>query len=335
MLTLLPWHQSYWSNMVRARQAGRLAHGILLKEPAGTGAYEFARYLGGSLLCPSPQDDYVPCGTCKSCSLYEAGNHPDLQLIQPEEQGRQIKVEQIRALIDGIVLKSQYEGYKIAIIKPADAMNRSAANTLLKTLEEPPPLSVLILVTQRPERLPVTIRSRCQQITFQPDFSELARTWLADKINDRKLADELLALAQGAPLAALNMYENGTIGKQDAVLEDLARLSKLPEDPVKVAKHWNDMGAEQVMLWILRSMTDMIRLKTGNTAGNLNPSETWRRLHKLTNRLDLYKLMSCYDLLMWNYRLCTGQVGYDAQGLLEEFIIHWQQQHQHMKDRKT
>jgi len=327
MLTLLPWHQSHWSNMVRARQTGRLAHGLLLKEPAGAGAYEFARYLGGSLLCPSPQDDYVPCGTCKSCSLYEAGNHPDLQLIQPEEQGRQIKVEQIRALIDNIMLKSQYEGYKIAIIKPADAMNRSAANTLLKTLEEPPPLSVLILVTQRPERLPVTIRSRCQQITFQPDFTELSRTWLADKINDRKLADELLVLAKGAPLAALHMYENGMIEKQDAVLVDLARLSNLCADPVKAAKQWNDMGAEQVMLWMLRAMTDMIRLKADNAAGNLCQTGTWDRLRKLTNRLDLYKLMTCYDLLMRNYRLCTGQVSYDTQGLLEEFIIHWQQQH--------
>lgn len=328
MLTLLPWHRSHWSNIVRARQSDRLAHGLLLKEPAGAGAYEFARYLGGSLLCHNPHDDYSPCGTCKSCSLYEAGNHTDMQLIQPEEQGRQIKVEQIRTLIDGIMLKSQYEGYKIAIIKPADAMNRSAANTLLKTLEEPPPLSILILVTQRPERLPVTIRSRCQQITFQPDFTELARTWLADKTKDTKLADELLVLAKGAPLAALTMYENGTIEKQDSVLDDLAGLCKPGEDPVRAAKHWDDMGAEQVMLWILRIMTDMIRLKADNTAGNFGQSGAWNRLQKLTNRLDLYKLMSCYDLLLRNYRLCTGQISYDVQGLLEEFIIHWQQQHQ-------
>jgi len=328
MVTLLPWHRSHWSNIVRARQSDRLAHGLLLKEPAGAGAYEFARYLGGSLLCQNPHDDYSPCGTCKSCSLYEAGNHTDMQLIQPEEQGRQIKVEQIRTLIDGIMLKSQYEGYKIAIIKPADAMNRSAANTLLKTLEEPPPLSILILVTQRPERLPVTIRSEFCKITFQPDFTELARTWVADKTKDTKLADELLVLAKGAPLAALNMYENGTIEKQDIVLDDLAGLCKLCEDPVKAAKHWDDLGAEQVMLWILRIMTDMIRLKADNTAGNLRQSGAWNRLQKLTNRLDLYKLMTCYDLLLRNYRLCTGQVSYDTQGLLEEFIIHWQQQYE-------
>ena len=111
------------------------------------------------------------------------------------------------------------------------------------------------------------------------------------------------------------------------MLVDLARLSNLCADPVKAAKQWNDMGAEQVMLWMLRAMTDMIRLKADNAAGNLCQTGTWDRLHKLTNRLDLYKLMTCYDLLMRNYRLCTGQVSYDTQGLLEEFIIHWQQQH--------
>ena len=325
MLTLLPWHQSLWSNIVRARRAGRLAHGLLLKEPAGAGAYEFAQFLGSSLLCPSPLDDYAPCGTCKSCALYEAGNHTDCQLVQPEEQGGQIKVEQIRALIDFFTLKSQFEGYKVAIINPADAMNRSAANTLLKTLEEPPALSVLILVTQRPERLPVTLRSRCQQITFQPEFTERAHAWLAAKINNKKLAAELLAIAKGAPLAALNMYENSTLDKLDTVLDDMARLSKLREDPLKTAKHWDGLGAEQVMLWILQTMTDMIRLKSGYLAGNLNPSEARNRLQILTNGLDLYKLITSYDLLMRNYRLCTGQVSYDSQGLLEEFIIHWQQ----------
>jgi DNA polymerase-3 subunit delta' len=325
MLTLLPWHQSPWSNIVRARRAGRLAHGLLLKEPAGAGAYEFARFLGSSLLCLNPHDDFLPCGTCKSCALYEAGNHTDCQLMQPEEQGKQIKVEQIRALIDFFTLKSQFEGYKVAIIKPADAMNRSAANTLLKTLEEPPPLSILILVTQRPERLPVTLRSRCQQITFQPDFTERARAWLADKINNRKLADELLVIAKGAPLTALNMYENSTLDKLETVLDDMVRLSKLREDPLKTAKHWDDLGAEQVMLWILQTMADMIRLKAGNAAGNVNPSEAWKRLQMLTNGLDLYKLMASYDLLMRNYRLCTGQISYDSQGLLEEFVIQWQQ----------
>jgi len=88
------------------------------------------------------------------------------------------------------------------------------------------------------------------------------------------------------------------------------------------------MGTEQVMLWMLRSLADMIRMKSGTTAGNAGHSGLLNRLQKLTNTLDLYKLMTSYDLLLRNYRLCTGQISYDAQGLLEEFIIHWQQQHQ-------
>ena len=335
MLTLLPWQQTQWSQIAGARQANRLAHALLLKEPAGAGAYEFARFLGCSLLCANPGYNYTPCGICKSCNLYEAGNHTDLHIIQPEEQGKQIKVDQIRALIDFINLKSQFEGYKIAIIKPADAMNRSAANTLLKILEEPPPLSILILVTHRPEILPVTIRSRCQQIRFQSDFTPLSRDWLSGKINNEKIADILLVLAQGAPLAALAMHEKGTLDKQNTVLADIDRLSTAEEDPVTTAKQWNAMGTEQVLLWMLQATVNMIRLKTSNANTHNCQTETWQRLSKLTNRLDLYKLMTCYDLLLRNYRMCTGPISYDTQGLLEEFIIHWQQQHQPSGGRLT
>ena len=325
MLTLLPWHRIHWSHIVRARQSGRLAHGLLLKGPAGAGAYEFARFLGGSLLCNNPDDNYFPCGVCKSCYLYDAGNHTDLLVLQPEEQGKQIRVDQIRSLIEFANLKSQFEGYKVIIFNPADAMNRSAANTLLKTLEEPSPFSIFMLVTQQAERLPITIRSRCQQILFQPDFSPHSRAWLSDKINDQKLVDELLLLSNGAPLAALEMYKNGSLEKQYTLLADMGRLIESGEDPIKTAKQWNELGTEQVLRWALQVIVDMIKFITTNTANKL-VSQT--KLQKLTNRLDLYKLMSCYDLLMQNYRLCTGQVYYDTQGLLEEFIIHWQKQHQ-------
>jgi len=331
MLTLLPWHHAHWSYIVRARKTDRLPHALLLQGAPGTGAFEFARFLGGSLLCKAPDENFSPCHECKSCYLYAAGNHTDLLVIQPEEQGKQIKVDQIRALIDFISLKSQYEGYKVVIVNPAEAMNRSAANTLLKTLEEPPPLSVLLLVTPRPELLPVTIRSRCQQIRFQPDFSEISRSWLSERISDRKLVDDLLVFANGAPLAALDMYENGTIEKQKQLLADMERLGAAGEDPVRTARQWNEMGAEQVMRWVLQLIVDMIKINTQMESDHSNPAEIHGRLQQLTNKLDLYKLIVSHDLLLRNYRLCTGQISYDTQGLLEEFIMHWQQQLQHSR----
>jgi len=329
MLTLLPWHQTYWSYIERARQSDRLPHALLLKGAAGAGTYEFAYFLGASLLCTAPDKSYFPCRACKSCYLYEAGNHTDVQIIQPEEQGKQIKVDQIRALIEFISLKSQFEGYKVAIVRPADVMNRSAANTLLKTLEDPPPSSILILVTQRHELLPVTIRSRCQHIQFQPDFSQATQAWLSKTIPDRKLADDLLVMSNGAPLEALDMYQNSTLDKLKNFLADMERLSTPGADPTPTAKLWNETGAEQALRWALQAVVDMIKTRSNTASKKDHQTDIHVRPQQLTNRLDLYKLITCYDLLLRNYRLCTGQISYDTQGLLEEFIMLWQRQHMH------
>ncbi|MGH8120410.1 MAG: DNA polymerase III subunit delta' [Gammaproteobacteria bacterium] len=328
MLTLLPWHRNYWSYIARARRADRLPHALLLQGAPGTGTYEFASFLGGSLLCKEPDENFFPCRKCKSCHLYEAGNHTDMVIIQPEEDSKQIKVDQIRKLIEFISLKSQFERYKVIIVNPADAMNRSAVNTLLKTLEEPPPLSMLLLVTQRPELLPVTIRSRCQQIRFRPDFPQVTRSWLSERISDTSLLDELLVLSNGAPLAALEMYQNGTIEKQKKLLAAMENPGAAGEDPVWIARQWNEMGAEQVMRSVLQLIVDMIKIISNNGSDHNHRTEIQGRLWQLTNRLELYKLIDSYDLLLRNYRLCAGQISYDTQGLLEEFMIHWQRQFQ-------
>ena len=153
MVNLFPWQVAQWQLYEHAIANNRLAHALLLSGPAGMGKNRFANFLAASLLCNAPDEHLYPCNQCKSCTLYNAGNHPDINYIQPEDEGKQIRVELIRELIEFINLKSQYERYKIAIIDPAEAMNRSAANTLLKTLEEPPALSMLILVSHRPELL--------------------------------------------------------------------------------------------------------------------------------------------------------------------------------------
>lgn len=325
-MTLLPWHAHGWEWFERARNKGAIPHALLLEGAPGAGGHEFARFLAASLLCSAPRENYFPCLDCKPCHLYAAGNHTDLMAIRPEEQGKQIKVEQIRLLIEFIALKSRFAGYKVVIISPAEAMNRNAANALLKTLEEPPPLSLLLLVSHRPEALPVTIRSRCQCLRFNPDFSPGTHAWLVDQIHDAELAAELLVHANGAPLTALEMFQNNSLDHYRRLLADLERMNTGPLDPVKTAGQWNAMGAEQVLLWLLQLFTEALKSVAAAGGGQTRDPAMQLRWLKLTNRPDLYTLMTCYDLLLRNYRLCIGQVTHDTQGLLEEFIIHWQQQ---------
>ena len=329
MLNLLPWQGAQWEKIVQIRLDNRLPHALLFSGPQGIGKAQFARFFASSLFCFSPSKDYVPCGKCKTCELFVAGNHPDIRLIEPEEEGKQIKVDQIRELIDFINLKSQYERYKIAIINPADAMNRSAANTLLKTLEEPPEQSILILLSHRPNLLPVTIRSRCQQIQFNPVYDESTKNWLNENLDNQQSAEQLLIMSSGAPLTAIAMVENDEIEKILMVINDLELVQEHKDDPIHVAEKWNKTGATRIFQWLLQLMGDLVRLKSSSGHVRHYQSDIYPRLQRLTNRLDLYRLMQCHDLLLKNYSMCMGQISYNTQALLEDFIIYWQEQANH------
>ena len=326
MLNLFPWQIGQWQQFEHARRNNRLAHALLLSGPAGMGKNRFANFLSASLLCFSPIEHLYPCNQCKSCALFIAGNHPDVNYIRPEDEGKQIKVELIRDLIGFINLKSQYERYKVAVIEPADAMNRSAANTLLKTLEEPPALSMLVLVSQRPDLLPVTIRSRCQQIRFNPALDEKTVAWLQATTGVTENTESLLTMAGGAPLAAAEMATRDDIGIQNDLLEDLESLQQSGDDPVRIAEKWNRTGAIHIFKWLMQLICDMTRLKSNAPLVRFYQADTSRRLQRLTNQLDLYKLSICYELLLKNYALSMSQTSFNTQGLLEDFSIFWQGQ---------
>src|SRR5690606_12400472 len=144
--------------------------------------------LSADAAAPAMRDRHLP-----------ADHHPDLHWVFPEEDKHTISVEQIRAVGDEIALKAYAGAAKVVIVEPADAMTVAAANSLLKTLEEPPPGTFLLLVSHRPERLPSTIRSRCQQVHVAgPTADELA-AWLGQR--PAAELEALALLAGGAPVA--------------------------------------------------------------------------------------------------------------------------------------
>ncbi len=165
----------------RALRARRIAHAYLFAGPPGVGkmtaALEFAR----ALVCPNGADAADACGVCSHCGKASRGTHPDIHVIEPEGAGRQIKIGVFRdrltgeGLLKDMSLKPNEAGRKVVLIDDAHAMNEEAANCLLKTLEEPPPESVFVLVTPRPDALPETIVSRCQIIRFAALQPELIR----------------------------------------------------------------------------------------------------------------------------------------------------------------
>ena len=319
-----PWQTENWNKLQLANQADRLTHAVLFTGPVGIGLEHFSRCLTASLLCENSDADTHACGDCRSCHLIKGESHPDLFNIEPEESGKQIRVDEVRKLIDSIHLKSTYGRYKIAVIAPADAMNRSAANSLLKTLEEPPGHSLLILLSHRPNLLPITIRSRCQHVRFNPVYDDATVRWVNENLQAGENAEDLLKMAGGAPLAIEEMLESHVLEYQRNILDDLFALKGRREDPIKVAEKWKTYETSRVLLWLTQLLADMVRIKSLAQPVRISDSMTIGRLQELIKQLELRELTGFYHLLLENYSMSTGTISYNAQGLLEDVIIFWQ-----------
>jgi DNA polymerase-3 subunit delta' len=205
--TMLPWHGAARDRIDAAFGSGRLPHAILLHGPAGVGKERFAGALAAALLCSARTAGLVACGQCADCTLSRAGSHPDLHWVRRLEDKRSISVEQVRETCEQLHMTSMRRGFRIAIVAPAHTMTTSAQNALLKTLEEPAPRTLLILVTPRPSGLFATLRSRCQRIEIaRPDRTE-ALAWLTREL-DGPVAPGLLEIAGGAPLRAMEIAPN-------------------------------------------------------------------------------------------------------------------------------
>lgn len=225
----LPWHDAAWNEWQALRARG--VHAVLLHGAAGIGKKGLALDFADALLCESPRGDGHACGECASCRLLAAGNHPDLRLLVPdalaslmgverpedadaavesapdetrEEKGkasREIRIEQVRELADFLMVSTHRAGWRAVVLAPAEALNAASANALLKMLEEPPPSTLFILVTDHLDDVLPTIRSRCLLVRCRAPREDEALAWL----RTQGLADERrrLAAAGGAPLSAL------------------------------------------------------------------------------------------------------------------------------------
>lgn len=270
-MTDRPWHVDAWARLQARRERDALPHALLLAGPAGLGKRDFlARFVKG-LLCQRPVEG-APCGTCRSCLLVAAGTHPDvitlgLGLRKDGATRTEIVVDQVRDLSQRLAMSSQFGGWQVATIDPADAMNAAAANALLKTLEEPTPSTILILVADEPARLPATIRSRCQRIDFLVPSREVALAWL----RGQGVADAAPALeaAAGNPGLAREWASDGALKQRGEVRNDLKSLAAGRGDPLEVVKRWQAADPARYVWFAAQAATDELRARAAGTAAPL------------------------------------------------------------------
>ncbi len=319
MTEYYPWQQIQWRNLSERMTQGNLPHALLLHGLAGVGRADFAAHFAYALLCQQRAADGQACGTCSSCLLYVAGNHPDVHLIEPEKVGGAIKIDQIRALIAELGLSSHSGGYKVVIIRPAEAMTIAAANSLLKTLEEPPTNTVIMLVVEQLSRLPATVRSRCQKVQFMLPDSATAEHWLAGKIPDPEMAGSLLEIAQGAPLTALADVERDLPALRQSLLEDLLGLAEARFDPVKIAGEWLKLDQPMPIKYLHGWISDMIRFQQV-PASFADRLAYQKMLHSLCGQVEVQKLYAYLDRVAESLTLMTQL---NPLPIIESLLIHW------------
>lgn len=229
-----PWHRDELQRLLEQHRAGRLPHALLLCGSAGTGKYRLAQSLAQALLCEHPVTG-LACGECAGCHLSVAGSHPDLQTLAPEAGSNTIKIDQVRRLLEFASRTAQYNGARVALIAPAEGLNRSAQNALLKTLEEPGAGLILILVSDQPSLLLPTIRSRCQQRYLPLPPADAALRWLAPQVGESEAA-ALLAAAQGAPLRALGLQQADWFANREQLAGQLLAVARGRTSPAQAGQ---------------------------------------------------------------------------------------------------
>ena len=260
----LPWHQKEFDRLLAGK--GGLAHALLVHGPRGIGKVDFARALAVSLLCESPASDGRACGACVACGWFESAAHPDYRQIEPASAAREgedgegsekkattISVDQVRALADFVNVSSHRGGAKVIVIQPTEALNASAANALLKSLEEPPPRTHFILVAHRPHLVLPTIRSRCVQLALKAPERASAAAWLTS----HGLRDAPLALAHtgDAPLLALELEASGYWGARAAFLRQITGREL---DVLGAAEAVRDFPIPHVVSWLQKWSYDIV-----------------------------------------------------------------------------
>lgn len=276
-------HQDLW-NRLQARRA-QLPHALLLSGQRGIGKFALAQAFAAGVLCEKPHADGSACGACLACGWLSQGNHPDFRLLQPEalaegegddggdagegkkKASQQITIEQVRGLDDFLHVGTHRQGLRIILIHPAEAMNRNTANALLKSLEEPAPGSLFLLVSSESDRLLPTIRSRCQSVAVPIPDPALATAWLAAA--GVKDGGAWLALAGGAPCLAVELADRGERVLLDALLQALRQGGGLDalaaatslDKVVKAEKGATPL--KRLVEWLQKWHHDLARLNGG------------------------------------------------------------------------
>lgn len=252
-----------------------LRHAYLLSGAEGAGRRTLALRLAQAINCQQPPEPGEPCRACRTCRQIEAMQHPDLSVVQAEEGGSTLKVDQVRELLYSLSLKPYDARYRVALLLRFEQAHNSAANALLKTLEEPPSNVVIVLTADSPESLLPTIVSRCTVLRLRPAPLDKLQSWLVEKHGIPAAEARTLAHLSGGRVGrALRLHASPELRSDyNGKLDDLQALLKAgPVERFAYAKAASEKRLavrELLRIW-LSFWRDVLLASLGNQASLVN-----------------------------------------------------------------
>jgi DNA polymerase-3 subunit delta' len=297
-------HDAQVQALAHALARGRLAHAYLFVGPPGVGKRLFAGELGKALLCDAAAGTLRACDHCAACTLVKAGTHPDLFVVGRPAGRNEVPIDVMRELCRGFALKPARGRGKVAILDDADDLNEEAANCFLKTLEEPPPRSVFILIGTQVERQLPTVLSRCQVVRFAP----LPEPQVTELLRRQGVPEPLLArlakFGAGSPGQALALADPEAWEFRRALIDGLAEA---PPDTVGLARRWREFAEEAgkdtaahrrraglVLRLLIEFLNDAAVLSVGGTP-RLAEADDLRALRALAGRVSPETLLELVE----------------------------------------
>jgi DNA polymerase-3 subunit delta' len=319
-------HEAAIAELARGIAADRVPAAILLLGPAGIGKRALADALAARLLCTAGTAD--ACGACAQCTRIAGGTHPDLRVVVRDADRKDVRTEQIRELTRWLSLTPLMAGRKIGIIDGAHEVNEHGQNALLKTLEEPPGRTVLLLTASAPSLLLPTVRSRCRQVRLDPLPAALVRQIIEAHGIEARDAEPLASLAEGSPGRALALAGADEQEARRAVLDMLPVLRTLDAGEIskraqELARGAGDAGLAVMLSWYrdvlgaaLLGPDALLRLPAQATeiraaAARLDPAAVLRQLEAVCDTIrdierNANRTLAIETLLLWLRQLERG-----------------------------
>lgn len=307
-----PWQQSLWNNLTQ--RFPEIGHGLLFYGKAGCGKAAFCQAFIQWVLCHARPAQQLACGQCASCQWFLAGTHPNYVHVTTDEDNKKanakIKIEKIRDLQPFV--QQKVEGWRVVLIEPAEALNISSANSLLKTLEEPGEQVLIILLAAHPTRLAATIRSRMQHFALDRVTPSQTREYVQQALPEIHPMQQqvLINLSQGMPLQSVALADMPWLQQRQAFMDDWKKLVSQKNMPMAIAAQWQKtLNSGDFLQMFEYLLADLVAAKLSQPIKNLDLD--------FSGLMEHYQLADLFDI----YQNLQQAKQWMAQNVQGQFVI--------------